>query len=279
MLGIRWTIGDVSPAGFEALRLSVHGAVRLFGDRADYLVCVNTIPVGEARLRTGPCPPRLQWCSVPNARPAVLDGVVDEGMAEGAAWKLVPLRAFPNAYELALDNDVILWDLPVAMRRWLAGEAGARLAAADVILANGRFAHLCGAEPRNSGIRGIGPSFDYEAAVADVLRRVPARLSSELDEQGLQIAALSLDGPPLVVTTEEVSICSPFYPHMTGLGTCGAHFVGLNSKSIPWNYYDRPGLEVRLEHWAGHRAELYHRVGLDPTRYAASNWFVARGGS
>jgi hypothetical protein len=33
-LGIRWTIGDVSEAGFEALRLSLHAVVRLFGLRA-----------------------------------------------------------------------------------------------------------------------------------------------------------------------------------------------------------------------------------------------------
>jgi hypothetical protein len=262
MLGIRWTIGDVSPAGFEALRLSVHGAMRLFGRGADYLVCVNTIRLAEARRRTGPCPPALQWRRVSNRKPGILGRFVDAGMAEGVAWKLLPLRAFPNAYELALDNDVILWELPEAIRVWLEREEPARVVAADVTMAHGQFAHLCGPEPRNSGIRGIGPSFDYEAALAEVLRRVPVSLSSELDEQGLQIAALSLDGPPLVVATEEVSICSPFYPHMPGLGRCGAHFVGLNSKAIPWNYYDRPGLEVRLEHWAGHRGELYERVGL-----------------
>src|SRR4051795_4479741 len=42
------------------------------------------------------------------------------------------------------------------------------------------------------------------------LMQCPVQLQSELDEQGLQIAALSLGGPPLVVTTAEVTICSPF---------------------------------------------------------------------
>jgi hypothetical protein len=275
MLGIRWTIGDVSAAGFEALRLSVHGAMRLFGADAAYLVCVNTIPLEEARRRTGPCPPGLQWRSIPNVKPAILERFVDEGMAEGVAWKLLPLRAFPDAYELALDNDVILWDLPEALRLWLQPEEPAPVVAADVTMAHGRFAELCGNEPRNSGIRGIGPGFDYEAALAAVLRRVPVSLSSELDEQGLQIAALSLDRPPLVVTTEEVSICSPFCPHTPGLGRCGAHFVGLNAKAIPWKYYDRPGLDVRLEHWAGHRPELYRRVGLPPPGDASEPSFSA----
>lgn len=37
-VGVRWTIGDVSDEGFEALRLSVWGAFRLFGEDAVYAV-------------------------------------------------------------------------------------------------------------------------------------------------------------------------------------------------------------------------------------------------
>jgi hypothetical protein len=33
-LAIRWTIGDVSPLGFVALRLAIYGAHRMFGDGA-----------------------------------------------------------------------------------------------------------------------------------------------------------------------------------------------------------------------------------------------------
>ena len=96
-------------------------------------------------------------------------------------------------------------------------------------------------------------------------------LRSELDEQGLQAAALGRGGRLLQVRTDEVTICSPFWPRHPELGTCGAHFVGLNSKVIPWNYYDRPGLEVRREHWDRHRAALYEHAGLamrnaDPLR-------------
>ncbi|WP_411278385.1 hypothetical protein, partial [Falsiroseomonas sp.] len=92
----------------------------------------------------------------------------------------------------------------------------------------------------------------------------PGAVHSELDEQGLQIAALSIDGAPLVVSTEDVTICSPFWPHQPDLGRWGAHFVGLNAKHIPWNYYDRPATELRAEHWNSHRPELYARVGLEP---------------
>jgi hypothetical protein len=59
MLCLPWTIGDVSPAGFEALRLSVHGARRLFGPQTEYVVCVNGLAPHEARRRTGEC--RREW--------------------------------------------------------------------------------------------------------------------------------------------------------------------------------------------------------------------------
>lgn len=262
-LGIRWTIGDVSAAGFAALRLSIHGALRLFGPEADYVVYVNTLTVAQARARTGPVPPGIVWRAAPRDAPDVLGRFLDPAMAEGVAWKFLPLRAFPDRHELALDNDVILWDLPAAIHEWLDGcDPTARVLAADIAPAHGQFAELCGPAPRNSGIRGTAPAFDLEAALGEVLRRRPVSLASELDEQGLQIAALSLDKPPLVVTVDEVSICSPFHPHCPELGCCGAHFVGLNARDIPWRYYDRPATEVRLAHWRGHRDELHRRVGL-----------------
>ena len=37
-LGVRWTIGDVSDAGFEALRYSIWSMWKLFGDNAKYAV-------------------------------------------------------------------------------------------------------------------------------------------------------------------------------------------------------------------------------------------------
>ena len=60
MLGIRWTIGDVSTHGFEALPLSLWGAWRIFGT-AEYVVLVNTVSVHHARQLVGRVPAGARW--------------------------------------------------------------------------------------------------------------------------------------------------------------------------------------------------------------------------
>jgi hypothetical protein len=158
-LGLRWTIGDVSARGFEALRLAIWGAVRIFGSEAAYAVCVNQIPLTEARRRCGDVPDHVFWQAAEMADlPERLRPYLDSGMAEGVAWKLAPPRLFPDRWELSLDNDCILWQLPPTLARWLDGKAETSLAlAADVRRMFGQFAALCGPEPRNTGIRGLPP--------------------------------------------------------------------------------------------------------------------------
>ncbi len=191
-------------------------------------------------------------------------------MAEGVGWKLLPARIFPEKHELSLDNDCILWDCPRALQDWLTSEHRTLLAG-DTERCLGIFQNSAVPGEINSGIRGLPPGLDLAAALAATLEeasaqlRVPVQLTSELDEQGLQAVSLHRTAPALVVSTQEVSICSPFWPRNPELGTCGAHFVGLNSKHIPWHYFDRPGILVRQEHWDRHRPELYHHAGLTLT--------------
>jgi hypothetical protein len=261
-VGIRWTIGDVSDEGFEALRLSVWGASKSFGSEAAYAICFNSVSLDNAQERTGELPPGVQWIEAPDCLPDWLRPHLDGGMAEGVGWKFSPLRLFPDRYEIALDNDCILWTLPHALQVTLAGQLPLCVLAEDVRCCFGQFGDLCAAEPRNTGIRCTPPGFDLAGALRGTLQHRPCRLTSETDEQGLQVAALQSTGTPAVVRTSEVSICSPFPPHSSELGTCGAHFVGLNSRNLPWEYYGRPASEVRREHWRQCRAALYELVGV-----------------
>lgn len=264
-LGIRWTIGNVSNEGFEALRLSIWGAWRIFGAQAEYAVCFNTVALNRAQDLTGPLPEAVMWIDATSCVPDWLKPHLDPGMAEGVGWKFAPLRLFPDRYELALDNDCILWALPRALQQTLMHGASPRcVIAADVRAWFGQFADLCGTQPCNSGIRGTPAEFDLEAAISSILAQRQSILRSEGDEQGLQVAALKCHSEPLVVCTDEVSICSPFPPHAAHLGRCGAHFVGLNAHRLPWAYYGRPASEVRREHWRERRVVLYERMSITP---------------
>jgi hypothetical protein len=267
VLGIRWTVGDVSPRGFEALGLSLWGAWQIFGASAAYRVLVNTITIDRARQHTGPHPHAVVWQAADELMPAWLyEQCLDGGLAEGVAWKLAPLRCFPDVHELSLDNDVILWTQPAALREWLAHDDGAALLAEDVVPCFGQFAQRCGSAPRNSGIRGLPPGFDYETRIRAVLAEQPATLRSELDEQGLQVAALYRDAEPRVVSLTDVTICSPFPPHALDVGRCGAHFVGLNARKLGFDYGGEAAERVRARHWDHRREFLRARVGLPTSR-------------
>lgn len=260
-LGLRWTIGDVTPRGFEALRLSVWGASRLFGGDAAYVICVHDLPLATARERAGSLPDGVHWRET---GPEDVPDFVREHMADNESrnmlWRLAPLHVFHERYELALDNTCVLWALPTAVREWLRGEAGHCLLAADTCRGVGQFSDVCSPEPRNTGIRGLPPGFDYASALQSVLAAHPARMVSGEDEQGLQIAALESFGAPLVVSTDEVAICSPFPRHVLHLGTHGAQFVGLNARDLPSSHEGRRAVEWIAEHWDRHRAEVERRV-------------------
>jgi len=258
---VRWTIGNVSDEGFEALRLSVWGATKAFGLAATYVICINSMPLDGARERAGALPGAVEWLDVSNAMWPDLRRHVSPDMAEGVAWKFAPLRLDSARYELALDNDCILWSLPRAVSDAVR-DRDACVIAEDVRPCFGQFAARCGSEPRNSGIRGIPASFDFGRAILDVLEEQPVTLRSELDEQGLQVAAMMRHGAVNVVPVSDVSICSPFPPHLPHLGKCGAHFVGLNARSLPWDLNDVPASDLTRAHWRTHRAALYDRVGL-----------------
>jgi hypothetical protein len=262
-VGVRWTIGDVSDNGWQALRLSILGAHRLFGAATRYGVCVNSVPVDVAQARVGNVAERVEWRAVGRDDvPAAIGARFDDGMAEGVAWKLAPLRLFPDRWELSLDNDCILWDLPAGMRGWLArGDRRQCLLAEDARALFGQFTRFCGPEPRNAGIRGLPPDYPLEQMLIRLIDEVPGPLNSELDEQGLQVAAVSMLAAPAVVAIDDVTICSPFPPHRPELGRCGAHFCGLNARHFPWQLEGRYAEEWIAEHWQRHWPAVRQHVG------------------
>jgi len=251
-LAIRWTVGDVSVRGFEALALSIAGARAVFGEAAAYYVCVNTIDLDTARSRVGSVACLTNWIDCSGRLPAWFKDHVDPAMAEGVAWKFAPPALFRDRHVLSLDNDVILWRMPDAIRRWLESPE-TLLIAEDVHSYYGQFANLCPAEPRNSGMVGIPAGWDTEARLKHLLRNV--RLTSEADEQGLQVAMVTAE-PHGVVSVRDVSISGYFRPHMLELGSCGAHFVGVNSRHSQSTWQGRSIEHFAHEFFDGKRPEV-----------------------
>jgi hypothetical protein len=251
-IGIRWTVGDVSDYGLEALRLSILSAFKLFPEGTRFAVCVNSISIEEARRRTGEVPSFIKWLDANQLIPEWLNEYVDAHMAQGVAWKLAPVRLFPGDHEISLDNDVILWRIPDVMHQWLEGDSDDVLMAEDLHRALGQFSSVRDPRPINSGIRGLPPFFKYEQRLQAMLRRTGIKLRSELDEQGLQAATLC-ESNLMLVPTRDVTICSAFPMHQHHLGRCGAHFVGLNPKTLPWTAADgRPMHEAIRQAWRNH---------------------------
>jgi hypothetical protein len=248
-LAVRWTIGDVSFPGFELLAFSIAGARKVFGSDATYVVCVNTISVGCARLRVGPIAKYVDWHDSTGEIPHWLEPYLDPNLAEGVAWKFAPPRLFPDRHVLSLDNDVVLWRMPPNVRDWL-DDTDTLLIAEDVLACHGKFAHLCPKEPRNSGIVGLPPHYDRAFQLRALLGEASVRLSSETDEQGLQVAMVT-SSKHRVVSLREVAICGYFRPHLLELGSCGAHFVGVNVKHHP----------VAHGFWDGMKAAVREQLG------------------
>jgi hypothetical protein len=92
-------------------------------------------------------------------------------------------------------------------------------------------------------------------------------LAEEGDEQGLQVASLFEAGRVALVTLDDVTICSPFPPHVAHVGRAGAHFVGVNTRRLGFAFGGRPAEEVRAEHWDQCVADLTRRVNA-PGRHA-----------
>jgi hypothetical protein len=255
-LTIRWTVGDVSRQGLEALALSIEGAHAIFGAAAQLVVCANSIDLCSARERVGPAAHFADWVDCSTSMPTWLSDHMDGSMAQGVAWKFASLSLFQGRRILSLDNDVILWRMPDSIQAWL-DEPDAALIAEDVRCCYGQFATHCPSEARNSGITGIPAEWDYQQKLRDRLQGV--RLTSEADEQGLQTAVLTA-ARHKVVPLSEVSISGYFRPHMLELGSCGAHFVGVNVKRTATTWNERPCEVYIYEYWDYRKSEVERLV-------------------
>lgn len=225
---VRWTVGAVHPAGFELLRESVEGWLRLYGDAFDAVICHNSL--APAQLL------QVRACGLPLLDQTPLAGLVP-ARPSGCAWKLVPPRLRPESHEVFIDNDLVLHDRVPAVDQFLAGYEAVVTEAHRAHF--GAYAGVLGCDRAvNTGLFGLPPGFDLSAKVWQLARLYP-RLAwdGHDDDQGVVMAAVrSLTVG--IIPLADVWVCNPtldFAPY--GVGRRGTHFAGANAGNV--RYWER----------------------------------------
>jgi len=230
---IRWTIGDCATEGLEALRLSVNGIRKIFGDSVTLAICYNNIkpnklpPVDllinqEEFSHTLPFPP-----------PSIDDYSHTSFQEDNGApaWKLYPPRLDINTHEILLDNDIILYQKPNAIDRFLNS--------LDIIVATEPLKRSYSDKYPvkdnfniNTGIMAYPPGFDLRAKISAVLKEP---WSNHFDEQTL-IASIIQNERVQIIPITEVAVCPHDEPVQRG--KCGVHLLGVNhGPSLNWRSY------------------------------------------
>lgn len=202
----RWTVGPVSKWGFDCLRRSVAEFRKIYDVRC--VVCYNGIE-----------PDHL----------ADLDDVtlIDQtphGMeiARGVAWKLYPPRIDPQAWELFIDNDLIIEEALPAIDRFYGGST--------TLLLEGMGRHFGRYERQiparfkiNSGIFGVPPGFNLPVGTVSSWTENCPNESVTWDEQGFVASTLLAHHTCDIISDDIITNCEVELRKAPGM-----HFVGLN---------------------------------------------------
>lgn len=228
-LCVRWTIGDVTPFGVEALRLSMWGALRAFGARARYVVGVHGVAVDRARALVAPAPDIVEWRAIdPGRTPRWL---AREGAPPRALARFAPPLVDLARAELAIDRTCVLLEPPKSVLAWL-DDPDPR--ACLVLEAQDGTA--------STAIRGAGVGFDLSEALREAHREAPRPLHGLAELETLELHALSLLGPP----------------HRTPHAELDAQLGARGARLTP------PTDPASRARFADHAAELRLRAGVPP---------------
>lgn len=221
---LRWTIGDVSPYGFETLAVSVSKAKSIYGDEFDYIICHNHLSEQQLSVVSGMGVPmyeqKIECCGLN----------IDPGKTN--SWKLFPPRLRMSSHEIFLDNDVILHDRVPEIEDFLRERRPIALQGGRKSPAYGRFESMV---PKNlticSAIFGYPPGFDAESKLSSMVKE--RILPEQFDEQGM-VAAVFASSEGMLIPEERISNCWSGYVE----GKFGVHFAGVNyGQTKPWRRY------------------------------------------
>jgi len=219
---VRWTIGDVQPAGYECLARSIIKFRQLYD--VEIVVCHN----GSQKLEF--CDANLDITCINQSESF---GPLDAGVA----WKLYPPRIDIDRHELFIDNDVIIEQHIEQLDKFFS-KTDCTLLLEGESRNYGRFEkHVPPGFNINSGIFGIPPGFNLEKYIrfyGDNWVNNCFHTSKTWDEQGLVATALLSNKKTLIIPNTTVTNCESRFKPAKGM-----HFVGLNRRIShrPWVEY------------------------------------------
>ena len=186
---VRWTAGPPRSRFDDAiLRRSIVNFRSLYGDRFDYVLCVN----GRDGLDLG------------SLGVEIVMQVPFEGAPEpsGVAWKLYPPRIRPEAHEIFIDHDIVLVDRIGKIKAFLSSDDAFIYSQAFSV--EGCYGSFRDRVPDgfrlNSGFFGLPPGFRFDLGSV-------RGWSEYFDEQGFVAAELCRQRNLIRVDLEEIHIC------------------------------------------------------------------------
>lgn len=245
---IRWTFGETkerttSLQAFDMLECSVLWAKKIFPKSKRYIIFNS--------LKDLKSLDRLKKIAHKNAYLLEVKSNWNND-TKNSFWKYVPLRVDENKYELLLDSDIVLWELPKTIEEWSKSEG--LLINTDWNGANyGHYADLIDKSVVfNAGILGFPPLFHFE------LPNIECFDERFLTEQGFITNIFTSSGRSLFVLGKNEIFQSNANEYVNCKvdnlinNYCGAHFCGCNYahyqhwdkfyKDEVWKYYHKKDL-------------------------------------
>lgn len=224
---IRWTVGQVSKNGLDCLKLCFNKFAKFYKDEFRYFLCFNDV---DEKL--------LDWTKNFNIelidQNSYKESLIINPIKNHSCWKLYPPRIDNNAYEIFVDNDLVLHK-KFDFNYFFENNKFFMCEGISPVGAYGTFQDKINYKYKlNAGLFGIPPQYDFQKEINDVLDKNKINWDNDyFEEQGL-VSYILHQKKCEVITLDKIFICFERYK----VGEYGVHFVGLNSNNdLYWKIY------------------------------------------
>lgn len=225
---IRWTIGDVSEQGFNALNISIRNWKKLYEDQFDIFVCYNNISIKKIEHIKG-----VEFINQEDYK----DSLIIPPLDGNPSWKLYPPRLKKECYEIFIDNDLIFSKRMPLIDDFLKDKFF--FITEGLKRGFGFFDNLVKNKNNlNSGLFGLTPFYDFKKELETSIKETGfEKWNDFFDEQGCVAYTINKQNYKMI-SLLQIGLCNERSPGYTE-GEYGTHFVRINigNNKIYWNKF------------------------------------------